>query len=112
MSRPIGPKKAAALIQLEAMRKLNLPDDEIRMKLIESGLSKVQALELVPKPDEDAKPIKPMESEAKQANIEGAIHFLNTIAHRLTPDACNRYPDLVGIKNDALTWGRKLKGIL
>jgi len=112
MSRPIGPKKAAALVQLEAMRKLNLPDDEIRMKLIESGLTKAQALELVPKPEEAKTEAKQMQPEAKEANIQGAVHFLETIAQRLKPEFCNRYPDLVSVKNDSLTWARKLKGVL
>ena len=112
MSRPIGPKKAAALVQLEALRKQGLPDDECRQALIEAGLTKAQALELLPKAEEAKEEQKPIENEAKQALINGAIHFLETIAQRLKPEFCNRYPDLVSVKNDSLTWARKLKGTL
>lgn len=112
MSRPIGPKKQAALIQLEALRKQGLPDTEIRQALIEAGLTKAQALELLPTAEEAAKETKPIENEAKQALINGAIHFLETVGQRLKPDVTNRFPDTVTLKGDALTWARKLKGAL
>ena len=112
MSRPAGPKKQAALEQLAKMREAKLPESEIRQALLEAGLSGVQVREIMPTPEPSKPMTRPLEPEAKAAITEGAIHFLNTIAQRLTPDACNRYPDLVAIKNDALTWGRKLKGAL
>ena len=112
MSRPIGPKKAAAMIQLEALRKQRLPHDQNRTTMIEAGLTKAQALELVPKAEEAPKPVKPIEDEAKQALINGAIHFLETVGQRLKPDVTNRFPDTVSLKGDAMTWARKLRGIL
>ena len=112
MSRPIGPKKQAALVQLEALRAAKLPESEIRQALLEAGLSGAQVRELMPTPEPDKPMTRPIEPEAKQANIQGAIHFLETIAQRLKPEFCNRYPDLVSVKNDSLTWARKLKGTL
>ncbi len=112
MSRPIGPKKQAALEQLEKMRQAKLPDSEIRQALLEAGLSGAQVRELMPLPEPEKPISRPIEPEAKLANIQGAIHFLETIAQRLKPEVCNRYPDTVAVKNDALTWARKLKGTL
>lgn len=115
MSRPIGPKKLAAIEQRDKLRAAKLPDAEIRQALILSGLTKAQAVELVPlaeseKPKETAKVA--LDAEAKAANIEGAIHFLETISKHLTPNVCDRFNDLGTVKHDALTWARKLRGVL
>ena len=111
MSRPEGPKKIAAREQLTAMRAQGLKDDEIRQALVVSGLSRAQVLELMPVPI--VEPVKPViTDDAKAAVIGGAVHFLESIAKRITPDMVDRFADLGAVKSDALTWGRKVKGAL
>ena len=111
--RPPGPKRLAAMEQLAKMREAKLPDNEIRQALIESGLTGQQARELVPMEPSKPAPVAVLDSEDKAAIIEGAVHFLNSIATRLTPTIIDRFPDTLGPMNrDALTWSRKLKGAL
>lgn len=116
MSRPIGPKKLAAIEQRDKMKAAGKKAFEIRDALIFSGLTKQQAKELVPMDESDMSPA-PMipavkDDETKRANIEGAIHFLETISKHLTPNVCDRFNDLGTVKHDALTWARKLRGVL
>ncbi len=113
--RPPGPKKLAAIEQMKALVAKGLPDDEIRTALIEAGLTKVQARELLPLKAEDLpkpSPARVLNDEVRNANIEGAVHFLETIAKRLTPNICDRFNELGPLKGDALTWARKLKGVM
>lgn len=113
--RPIGPKKLAAIEQRDLMRAKGIADSEIRQALILSGLTNQQAKELLPLADVE-KPTehlpRPIEDEGKQAIINGAVHFLDTIAKRISPNAVDRFNELGMLKSDALTWARKLKGAL
>ncbi len=110
--RPPGPKRLAALEQLTKMRAQGCKDDEIRLALIESGLTKQQANELLPVPIEEAKVPVIVGDDVRNANINGCIHFLETIAKTLKPGICDRFPELAETKGNALTWARKLKGVL
>ena len=116
--RPPGPKRIEAMKQVEALRTAKMPDAEIREALVKSGLTRQQAKELVPLTDADKLGLpapmiaRTLDDESKNANIEGAIHFLETIAKRVTPNIIDRFNDMAGVRNDALTWARKLKGIL
>lgn len=115
MAPPKGPKRIAAEAELVKLRAAKVPDAEIRQALILSGLTKVQAVELLPLTDEEkpkAAPLPHKDAETRAAIVEGAIHFLETIAKRLTPDVCDRFKDVGSVKGDALTWARKLRGAL
>jgi hypothetical protein len=116
VSRPIGPKKLAAIEQANKLRAAGVKPADIRQALIDSGLTKAQANEVVAIDESEFKPA-PMAPVVKDdafrtANIEGAIHFLETIAKRLTPNVCDRFNELTEVKQNALTWARKLKGTL
>ena len=116
MSRPIGPKKLAAIEQANKLRAAGVKPADIRQALIDSGLTKAQANEVVSVDESEFKPA-PMAPVVKDeafrtANVEGAIHFLETIAKRLTPNVCDRFTELGPLKGDALTWARKLRGTL
>lgn len=110
MTRPIGPKKLAAIEQRDALRAKGIPDDEIKQSLILSGLTKVQANEIMP-----ADEVKPAPSpiskttEAREAVLEGAVHFLEGIAKRITPGMADRFSELGSVKSDSLSWARKMK---
>lgn len=113
MAPPKGPKRIAAEEQLAAMRAQGISDDEIRQKLILSGLTKLQVNQIVGEPAKvPDKPLPPVTDFKREANIEGAVHFLETIAKRISPDAATRYTELSSVKHDALTWARKLKGVM
>ena len=116
--RPPGPKKLAAIEQVTQLRAAKMPDADIREALVKSGLTRQQAKELVPLSENDKLGlpapmiVTPPDSDAKKANIEGAIHFLETIAKRVTSNAIDRFPELRDVRNDSLTWARKLRGVL
>lgn len=115
IGRPPGPKKLAAIEQMNKLKAAKIPDAEIRQALILSGLTKAQAIELLPLTDEEKPrpaPLPHKDAETRAAIVEGAIHFLETIAKRLTPDVCDRFKDVGSVKGDALTWARKLRGAL
>lgn len=110
MGRPPGPKKLAAIAERDKMQAQGLKPDEIRQALILSGLSASQANELVPRETEPEKSKPPVTEDAKDAVLDGAIHFLEGIAKRISPNACDRFPELVAVKADSLSWARKMKG--
>ncbi len=112
--RPPGPKKIAALAQAEAMHRAGTPDAEIRQALIVAGLTKAQSLEIVPLADSEKAAPAPapiITDDARRANIEGAAFFLESIAKRISPNAVDRFNELSGVKSDALTWARKIRGL-
>lgn len=110
MGRPPGPKKLAAIAQRDALVKQGLKNDEIRQALILAGLTPSQAAELLPTEPEPPKPKPEVTDEARQAVLDGAINFLDGIAKRISPNAADRFPELVAVKADALSWARKVKG--
>ena len=109
--RPAGPKKLAALAQADVLRQAGVPEAEIRQALIVAGLTKAQANEIVPVEPEAPKPAPVITDDARRANIEGAAFFLESIAKRISPNAVDRFPELSGIKSDALIWARKIRGL-
>ncbi len=118
MSRPVGPKRQAAIEQTAALRAKGVPDAEIRATLIASGLTKQQAFEVCPRTEAEKLGlpapmiVQPVDDDMRLANINGAINFLDTVAKRLTPTIIDRFKELGEVRNDALTWARKLKGAL
>ncbi len=112
MSRPPGPKRIAAMAEMTKLKAQGLPDDEIRQALIISGLTKQQAYELLPGAPVAVVPMQAASSEVREANINGAVHFLETIAKTLKPGICDRFPELTETKSNALVWARKLRGVL
>ncbi len=112
--RPIGPKRLAAMEQVAKLREQRIPDDEIRTILIESGLTRQQAFEIVPRTEPLTQaPVRLPDNEDKAALIEGAVHFLESIAKRLEPNIIDRFPMVLGpMSRDSLSWARKLKGAL
>ena len=114
--RPIGPKKLAAMEQVATMRSQGRNDADIREALLSSGLTRQQARELVPLSNTDLMPapmiVTPADDEDKKAVYGGAVHFLESIAKRITPNMCDRFTDLGMVKHDALTWARKVKGAM
>ena len=118
MSRPIGPKKAAAIEQVSAMRAQGIGDVMIREALIKSGLTKVQAMELIPRTEAEKLGlpapmiVRPVDDEMKEGILNGAVHFLEGIAKRINPNMADRFPELRNVRDDSLTWAKKLKGTL
>lgn len=113
MSRPKSERRLAAELERDKLRAQGLPDEEIRQLLMQTGLTRQQVCEIVPSVEPVKEQQKPkLEPEAKTANIEGAIHFLETVAKTLKPNLCDRFPELTETKSNSLTWARKLRGIL
>jgi hypothetical protein len=110
MGRPPGPKKLAAIEQRDALLAKGMPKDEVRQALIEAGLTGAQANELLPRDLEPEKPKPVPTSDDKAAVLEGAINFLEGIAKRVKTEYIDRFPELGAVRNDALTWARKVKG--
>ena len=76
-----------------------------------SGLTRQQVNDILPVPVITVAPVV-VTPDAKLAVLEGSIHFLESIAKRITPGMADRFPDLGIVKSDALTWSRKVKGAL
>ena len=110
MGRPPGPKKLAAMEQRDALLAKGVPREEVRMALIEAGLTGAQANELLPRDPEPAKPKVEPTDEAKAMVLEGAVTFLEGVAKRVKTEYVDRFPELGSIRSDALTWARKVRG--
>ena len=113
MAREKGPKRIAAEEQAALMRSQGHAPMAIREALKASGLTWQQVRDVVPMDTSDMEPaamiVVPPDAEDKAAVIDGAVHFLEGIAKRITPDMANRFSDLTYLKKDALTWARKVK---
>lgn len=108
-----GPKRLAAEEQVALMRSQGIKEEEIKTRLYETGLTKLQVNQIVGEPVKEAEKPKPvLDDEMRAANINGAVHFLEGMAQKLTPNICDRFTELGTVKHDALTWSRKLKGLL
>lgn len=110
--RPPGPKRLAAIEQRDALLAKGISKDEVRQALIEAGLTGAQANELLPREQEPEKPKPVVTDEAKEAVIEGAVNFLEGVAKRVKTEYVDRFPELASVRNDALTWARKVKSAL
>ena len=110
--RPKSEKRLAAEAERDKLRAQNLPDEEIRQLLMQTGLTRQQVLDIVPAGEKPELPKPALEPEARVANIEGAIHFLETVAKTLKPNVCDRFSELTEVKSNSLVWARKLRGIL
>jgi hypothetical protein len=112
MGRPPGPKKLAAIAQRDELLAKGMPKDEVRQALVEAGLTGAQANELLPRDPEPERPKPIPTTEDKAAVLDGAINFLEGVAKRIKTDYVDRFPELGTVRNDALTWARKVKNAL
>ena len=114
MAREKGPKRLAAEEQAALMRSQGVAPQAIREALKATGLTWQQINQIIPLDNLAAISPAPMivvppDAEDKSAVLDGAVHFLEAIAKRITPEMANRFSDLTYLKKDALTWARKVR---